>query len=86
MLSSFSLVFTAGNRITRAVPQINFNSTYVATGSALALTSECSVGTAANTPTALEYEVRGDDLIVGLRAQNLGTVTISPRYTFRRAR
>lgn len=86
MLSSFSLVFTAGNRITRAVPPINFNSTYVATGSALALTSECSVGTAANTPSALEYEVRGDDLIVGLRAQNLGTVTISPRYTFRRAR
>ncbi len=86
LLSSFSLVFAAGNRLTRAVPQINFNSTYVATGSALALTSECSVGTAANTPTALEYEVRGDDLIVGLRAQSLGTVTISPRYIFRRAR
>lgn len=85
-LGSFSLAFAAGNRLARAVPQINFNSTYVATGNALALTSECTIGTASTTPSMLEYEVRGDDLIVGLRTQSLGTVTIAPRYTFRIAR
>ena len=85
-LGSLSLAFTAGNRLVRAVPQINFDSTYVATGNALALTAECTVGTAATTPAMLEYEVRGDDLIVGLRAQSLGSVTITPRYTFHRAR
>jgi hypothetical protein len=85
-LSSLTLAFTAGNRLTRPVSQINFNSTYVATGNALALTTECTAGAAASTPTMLEYEVRGDDLIVGLRAQALGSVTITPRYTFHRAR
>ncbi len=85
-LGSLTLAFTAGNRLTRPVPQINFNSSYVATGNSLALTTECTIGAATSTPTMLEYEVRGDDLIVGLRAQALGSVTITPRYTFRRAR
>ena len=85
-VGSIDLAFTAGNHLIRAIPQINFNSTYVAAGAALTLTTECTVGTAASTPTMLEYEVRGDDLIVGLRAQMLGTLALTPRYTFRRVR
>jgi hypothetical protein len=85
-LGSLSLAFTTGNRFARDIPQVNFTSTYVASGSSLALTTECTAGTAATTPTMLDYEVRGDDLIVGLRTQSFATVTIAPRYTFRRAR
>lgn len=84
-LGSYSLAFAAGNRFARAVPQIDFDSSYVATGNRLALTASCSGGPAAGTPTTLEYEVQGDDLTLGLRTQRLGTVTIAPRYTFRRA-
>lgn len=85
-LGSLSLAFTTGNRFARDIPQVNFTSTYVASGGSLALTTECTAGTPATTPTMLDYEVRGDDLIVGLRTQSFATVTIAPRYTFRRAR
>ena len=86
LVGALSLAFTAGNTLNRAIPQINFTSSYVATGSTLALTSSCTVGTAATTPTAVDYEVRGDDLLVGLHAQSLGSLSITPRYTFHRVR
>ncbi|MDB4930445.1 MAG: hypothetical protein JWM10_2929 [Myxococcaceae bacterium] len=85
-LGSITLGFSAGNQLARPLGQINFDSSYVATGNALALTTECTVGAAGSTPTAVEYEVRGDDLVVGLRAQSFASITITPRYTFHRAR
>ncbi len=84
IVGALGLVFAAGTRLDRALPQINFNSTYTASGGTMTLTTECMSGTAAQTPTMLSYEVRGDELVVGLAGQNLGSVTISPRYTFRR--
>ncbi len=84
IVGAMGLVLSIGTRIDRALPQINFNSTYTASGSTMTLTTECMSGTAAQTPTTLNYEVRGDDLIVGLAGQSLGSVTISPRYTFHR--
>ncbi len=83
IIGSLSLAFAAGNRLERALPQINFASAATATGNTLALTTECTAGSASSTPTSLQYEVRGDELIVSLRAQSLGSVTITPRYTFR---
>lgn len=83
IIGALSLAFAAGNRLERQLPHINFSSAAAASGNTLALTTECTVGTAASTPTSLQYEVRGDDLVVSLRAQSLGSVTITPRYTFR---
>jgi hypothetical protein len=85
LLTSIDIAFSTGNHLVRAIPRINFDSTYVATGASLALTTECTAGTAATTPTMVDYEVRGDDLVVGLRAQNLGSLMLTPRYTFHRA-
>jgi hypothetical protein len=36
-------------------------------------------------PTVINYAVEGDTLTVGVPSSNFSGLTISPRYTFRRA-
>lgn len=84
IVGAMGLVLGTATRLDRPLPQINFNSTYTASSGTMTLTTECMTGTAAQTPSSLDYEVRGDDLVVGLRAQALGSVSIAPRYTFHR--
>jgi hypothetical protein len=84
VMTTLSLAFTSGLRTDRALPTINFDATYAASGGTLTLASECSLNPMA-TPGTVQYEVRGDDLVVSLAAQNVGSLRIVPRYTFHRA-
>lgn len=81
VVGSLSLAFTRGNRLDRALPQINFSGLFTTADHTLSLTNDCTVGTA---PSSVSYALQNDDLVIALAARSLGSVMITPSYTFRR--
>jgi cytochrome c5 len=82
-ITRLGLVLTGGARIARDIPG-SFAGTYTgAAASPLTLAPACP--STATMPTVINYAVEGDTLTVGVPSSNFSGLTISPRYTFRRA-
>ena len=82
--ATLSLSLAGGVRFARTVP-LSFASTFTSTTTPLALTTTCPTDPAATVPRALNYTVTGDTLVMGPDGQTVAGITITPRYTLRRA-
>lgn len=80
-VTRLNLVITGGLRIARDIPA-SFAGTFTGSTSPLAITSTCG----ANPVASVGYAVDGDTLTVGVSPTMFAGLTITPHYTFRRAR
>ena len=82
--STLTLTLSGGIRFARPVP-LSFAATFTDATSPLALTTTCPTDPAAMVPRSLNYTVTGDTLVMGSNGQSTAGITITPRFTFRRA-
>ena len=81
--SVINIVATTGARYSQDIP-VQFTGTYTGEAtSPLSLMAQCPSGSR-DVPPAVQYEVEGDRLTVGLPTENQSGVMITPRYIFRR--
>lgn len=80
-VTRMNLVITGGVRLARDFAA-SFGGSFTSPTSPLALTSTCG----ASAPSSVRYAVDGDTLTVGTAPTTFSGLTITPHYTFRRAR